>query len=84
MSKYPLTDRVHKKYAYHLLSQHPKALSELRAEHRRVFTCDRERLPELIKDSPHLLNNLPYTTAVVNETLRLYPPLSVLRAGSEK
>lgn len=68
-------------YAYHLLSSNPHTLALLRAEHSRVLGPV-SSTPSRIADSPHLLNALPYTLAVVRETLRLFPPASIVRAGS--
>ncbi|EON66227.1 hypothetical protein W97_05620 [Coniosporium apollinis CBS 100218] len=68
-------------YALHLLSTHPSCLSAIRAEHDSVFGPDTSQTAELIKTSPHLLNALPYTLAVIREVLRLYPPASSVRRG---
>lgn len=70
-------------YIFHLLSSHSPAVQRLRAEYNNIFgpklpTSD---LATLISDEPHLLNQLPFTTAVIKETLRLFPPVSNTRAG---
>ena len=68
-------------YAYRLLSTHPQALAALRAEHAHVLgpasTCSTR-----IATASHLLNSLSYTTAVLRETLRLFPPASIVRGGA--
>lgn len=69
-------------YAYHLLSKSPEALAKIRAEHDAIFGKSVDEAGEKICGSPHLLNQLPYTVAVIKETLRLYPPASTLRAGA--
>jgi cytochrome P450 len=68
-------------YAYHLLSRNPETLAKIRAEHDSVFGKNAEETAEKICDDPLLLNQLPYTVAVIKETLRLYPPASTVRKG---
>lgn len=71
-------------WAFHLLDRHPKILEKLRAEHDSVFgssQADIENTSSQIAASPHLLNQIPYTVAVIKETLRLQPPASSWRQG---
>ncbi|MCJ1348298.1 hypothetical protein MMC31_006529 [Peltigera leucophlebia] len=70
-------------YAYHLLSTHPSAARLLRREHDRILGSPPSAAAKVITINPHLLNNLPYTLAVLKETLRLYPPAEAGRAGSK-
>lgn len=56
-----------------LLSKHPEILQKLREEHTRVFHEDFTSTINLLQDSPSKLNDLEYTTAVIKETLRLFP-----------
>lgn len=68
-------------YILHLLYTNPSALSDIRHEHDRVFGTELSMLPTLLKAKPHLVNNLIYTTAVIKEALRLFPPGGCSRAG---
>ncbi|OLN98047.1 P450 monooxygenase AflN 3, partial [Colletotrichum chlorophyti] len=68
-------------YVLHILSQYPEVLAKVRKEHDEVLGTDVSRAAEKLKENPHHVNRVPYTTAVVKETLRLYPPTSTLRNG---
>lgn len=71
-------------YVVCLLSQHPEILSRLRAEHSHLVDPTKTR-DETIRDltaSPSLLTNLPYTMAVIKETMRLYPTSATARVLS--
>ncbi|KAL9581629.1 MAG: hypothetical protein Q9203_005819 [Teloschistes exilis] len=66
-------------YCYHLLSMHPQVREEVIAEHKRVLGPDPGQVASLLSEKPHILNELPYTVAIIKETLRLYPPASSAR-----
>ncbi|KAL8943447.1 MAG: hypothetical protein Q9211_000979 [Gyalolechia sp. 1 TL-2023] len=68
-------------YIVHLLSANPEALSRLRHEHDQRLGTELAHVPSLLKSQPHVVNSLPYTTAVIKEALRLFPPGSCSRAG---
>ena len=69
-------------YVYHLLSKNPSCMTKICAEHDSVFGTNPNLAAEVITQSPHLLNKLPYSLAVIKETLRLFPPISTIRKGS--
>jgi cytochrome P450 len=69
-------------FAYYLLSSYPETLTKLRQEHDLVLGSDASQAGTLIAADPTLLNKLPYTSAVLKETLRLYPPITTTRQGS--
>lgn len=62
-----------------LLSAFPEALRKLREEHDRVFSKDFDETLRLLRDEPNRVNDLHYTTAVINETLRLFPAGMIIR-----
>lgn len=68
-------------YAVHLLSQNPDALKGIRSEHDEILGKDTTKASDLLEKNPQLLNDLPYTTAVIKEVLRLFPPAASSRQG---
>ena len=68
-------------YMFYLLSCNRSALERVQAEHDKVFGSDLTQMKDAISANPHLLNRLPFTLAVIKETLRLFPVASSTRAG---
>ncbi|MCJ1381942.1 hypothetical protein MMC17_005054 [Xylographa soralifera] len=68
-------------YILYLLSAHQDSLSRLRTEHDEVFGSDPSQAAGRINKDPYLLNKLPYTAAVIKESLRLFPAASTTRSG---
>ncbi|KAL9598043.1 MAG: hypothetical protein Q9219_004737 [cf. Caloplaca sp. 3 TL-2023] len=68
-------------YAFHLLSKHPEALACIREEHDKIFGVFPLQYSSILQKTPNRLNNLPYTTAVIKEVLRLFPPAASSRQG---
>ena len=68
-------------YVFYLLSTHKSALDTVRKEHNAVFGPPLERRRAKLEQEPFLINQLPFTLAVIKEALRLFPPLSSPRAG---
>lgn len=56
-----------------LLSKSPEVVQKLREEHSEVFHSDFTETVRILRESPQKLNELKYTTAVITETLRLFP-----------
>ncbi|KAI0387352.1 cytochrome P450 [Hypomontagnella monticulosa] len=62
-------------YIYYLLHKHPDKAAKLYEEHDEVLGTDPAAAADLIKADPTLLNKMPYTIAILRETLRLFPPV---------
>ncbi|KUI60669.1 hypothetical protein VP1G_07877 [Cytospora mali] len=70
-------------FAYHLLNKNPRPLELIRAEHDEVLGKDTSSARNAITANPQLLNKLPYTSAVIKETLRLFPPVGAIRQAPD-
>ncbi|KAK7992843.1 cytochrome P450 [Apiospora saccharicola] len=68
-------------YCCYTAWQHPEVLRKMRAEHDHVFGRNVDSAMEAIGANPAILNSLPYTTAVVKETMRLFPAANGIRHG---
>jgi cytochrome P450 len=68
-------------FIYYLLSSNPTTLRRIREEHDFIFGVDLEQTAFMIARESHLLNQVPYTLAVIKEALRLYPADSSARRG---
>jgi hypothetical protein len=68
-------------YCFYLLSKNPVTLKKIREEHDKVFGPEISEASKLLKEKPQLINELPYTAAVIKEALRLFPPATGLRSG---
>lgn len=68
-------------YAYYLLSKNPSTLAAIRAEHDEILGPDPSTARAQLAIAPPFLNQLPYTSAVIKETLRLFPPVGTAREG---
>lgn len=68
-------------YCFYLLGKDKRALQKVREEHTRVLGPKVGDAGRIINETPHKLNLLPYTTAVIREALRLFPPSASLRQG---
>lgn len=65
-----------------LLSKAPETLQKMRIEHTGVFGETLQATVETLLSSPELLQNLPYTDAIIRESLRMFPVGFGVRAGT--
>ncbi|KAF2119242.1 AflN/verA/monooxygenase [Lophiotrema nucula] len=70
-------------FCFFVLSKYPEVLGRIRVELDQVFSTDSsiDKVHDVIEANPQLLNQIPYTFAVIKEVLRLYPPAGALREG---
>ncbi|OBT46438.1 hypothetical protein VE00_03304 [Pseudogymnoascus sp. WSF 3629] len=68
-------------YALWELSRHPESLRKAREEHDAVLGTNPNEAGSRITEDPKLANFLPYTTAIVKETLRLWTPAGTTVVG---
>ena len=69
-------------YCYYLLYANPTTLAHVRAEYDSIFGTNLAITSSLISDKPELLNQIPYTHAVIKEAMRLFPAASGIRQGA--
>ncbi|KAK1977924.1 vera protein [Colletotrichum cereale] len=68
-------------FLFKALQDNPVCMEKVRAEHDEVLGPDPDQAAEILSNSPHLLNSLTYTHAVIKETLRIYGLASTMRGG---
>jgi sterigmatocystin biosynthesis cytochrome P450 monooxygenase len=68
-------------YIFYLLHHHPQVHAKIITELHSIFGPDiaAPTIAARLRAETHLLNSLPYITAVIKETLRIFPPASTLR-----
>lgn len=69
-------------FTLQLLAQSPRVLKGLRAEHLATFGPNLASTADTIRQSPEKLNALPFTLAVIKESLRICPIALTVRQGS--
>ncbi|CAK7200622.1 hypothetical protein SEUCBS139899_003320 [Sporothrix eucalyptigena] len=69
-------------WLFQTLSRHPDILAKMCTEHDAVLGTDPAAAATCLRENPHLLGQLPYTTAVIKESLRIHTNVGTLRAGS--
>jgi cytochrome P450 len=61
-------------YVFCHIAQDPEVAAELRKEHNAVFPGDAQTTLDALRQNPSKIKELPYTTAVIKESMRLRPP----------
>ena len=68
-------------YVLYMLSVNPEVHIRVRAEHDEILGAEPSLAASVLSESPQLLNKIPYTTAVIKESMRLFPAASSTRTG---
>ena len=68
-------------YIFYVLATNPTVLAQVRSEHASVIGSDVSKTASTIASDPFVLNQLPYTLAVIKEVLRMFPAVSGTRGG---
>ena len=65
-------------YILYLLHRYPEVQAKLKTELDNFFPPGTSAADK-IKSDPYIINKLEYTTAIIRETMRIFPPASTLR-----
>ncbi|KAM5448689.1 hypothetical protein MaudCBS49596_005195 [Microsporum audouinii] len=69
-------------WVFYEINKYFDILQKLRTEHDQVLGPDPKSAKRVLQESPHKLNELNYTAAVIKETLRMHSLANTLRQGS--
>lgn len=64
-----------------MLAKYPEVLRRVEEEHASLFGPNAKEAGDRLRENPSLLNQLPYTLAVIGETMRIYAPSGAVRDG---
>ncbi|KAL6915876.1 hypothetical protein FSST1_007371 [Fusarium sambucinum] len=68
-------------WLFRLLCQHPDVVAKLREEHDAVLGPNAWDAANVIREDPQLVNHLPYTLAVLKESMRYHTNVGSMRRG---
>ncbi|KAF4971201.1 hypothetical protein FSARC_1923 [Fusarium sarcochroum] len=68
-------------WLFRLLSQYPHVLAKLREEHDAVLGSNAWGAADVLRENPQLLGQLPYTQAVLRESMRVHTSVGSMRRG---
>lgn len=68
-------------YLYYVLNKHPDVMHRLRTEHEEYLGLNPDDVETKLQEEPHILKRMPYTTAVIKESLRLFVGAGTIRNG---
>lgn len=68
-------------WLFRTLAHEPAILAKMCAEHDAVLGTDPTAAADRLREAPHLIGQLPYTTAVIKESLRIHTNVGTLRAA---
>jgi cytochrome P450 len=72
---------IGKKYLVFEMCNHPEILEEVRREHDVILGTNVSLAGEILRKDPDVIIKLPWTFAVIQETLRLHGTAGAIRAG---
>jgi cytochrome P450 len=68
-------------WLFRLLCQYPDVMAKLREEHDTVLGPNAWDAANVIRENPQLVNQLPYTLAVLKESMRYHTNVGTMRRG---
>ncbi|KIH94835.1 taurine catabolism dioxygenase family protein [Sporothrix brasiliensis 5110] len=68
-------------WLFRTLATEPTIVANMMAEHDAVLGPDPDAAADRLRDAPHLIGQLPYTTAVIKESMRIHTNVGTLRAA---
>lgn len=69
-------------WVFYEINKYPDILEKLRAEPNQVLGFDPKLVTEILQQTPHKINQLEYTAAVIKETLRIHSLANTFRQAN--